>query len=268
MAGLLVPVLVGAVVLQFHWLEVETVRKLSHGLSRRAVELSAILAGALGMGVLGWLDDKHELRPGLKFAGQFFIAALTAAAGARITLFVHNAAFSYAVTILWILAVTNAFNIMDNMNGLCGGLGAISALCFALTAALQGQYLVASIAFLTAGALVGFLPYNFPRASVFLGDSGSHLVGYLMAVLAILPHFYTRKNPNVLAVFSPLLILGVPLGDMVWVMILRSRIGQPFWVGDTNHLSHRLVRRGLSKTNAVLFIWLLAGLLGGLTLVW
>jgi len=239
---------------------------LVHGLQRRGVELAAIFLGAIGMLLVGLWDDKHESRPGIKFLAQFAVAALVAACGARITLFVHNTVFDLAVTILWILTVINAFNFMDNMNGLCGGLGAIGALFFGLTAATAAvpQYLVALIAFLTCGALAGFLPYNFPRAKSFLGDSGSHLVGYLLAVLAILPHFYTSQNRHTIAVLTPLLILAVPLGDLVWVVILRTRMGKPFYIGDTNHLSHRLVRMGLSRTRAVLMIWLLAAAFGAL----
>src|SRR5207247_1849366 len=245
-------------------LDATTQRLLRHGLTRRAPELAAILLGALGILLVGWLDDKRELPASAKFAGQLLIAALVAAAGVRITLFVPSLIFGYAITILWFLTVVNAFNFMDNMNGLCAGLGAIAALYFGLLAAAQGQYLVALIAFLTFGALLGFLPYNFPRARAFLGDAGSHLVGYLLAVLAILPHFYTPWHPRRLAVLIPLLVLAVPLLDLVWVVLLRWRIGRPFYQGDTNHLSHRLVRRGLNPTQAVLLIWLAAALLGGL----
>jgi len=200
-------------------------------------------------------------------AGQLVIAALVAASGARITLFVPSIIFSYAITVLWILTVINAFNFMDNMNGLCAGLGVIGAGCFGWIAAGQGQYLVASMAFLAAGALLGFLPFNFPRASAFLGDAGSHLTGYLLAVLAILPHFYTAKHPLPLAVLTPLLVLAAPLADMAWVVLLRWRNGRPFYVGDTNHLSHRLVRRGLSPVRAVVLIWLLAAGAGALGIV-
>lgn len=248
-------------------LDPDTVSRLVHGLNRRAVELGAILLGACGMLAVGVLDDKHELRPAAKFAGQLLVAFAVAAAGVRITLFVPSLAFSYAITILWILTVINAFNFMDNMNGLCGGLGAIGTLYFALIAARGGQYLVALIAFLACGALLGFLPWNFPRAKAFLGDAGSHLIGYLLAVLAILPHFYTQQHPRVLATLSPLLILAVPLGDLVRVVIHRWRLGKPFYVGDTNHLSHRLVQLGLSRTQAVVLIWLLAALLGALALI-
>ena len=172
------------------------------------------------------------------------------------------------MTALWILTVVNAFNFMDNMNGLCAGLGAIGAVWFGCIAAQAGQYLVATMAFLIAGALLGFLPYNFPKATAFLGDSGSHLVGYLLAVLGILPHFYTPKHQRALAVLTPLLILAVPLADQAWVVLLRWRMGKPFYLGDTNHASHRLVRRGLSAAQSVLVIWLLAAALGALAFLW
>ncbi len=247
--------------------ESDTVERLVHGLNRRWLELAVIFLGALGMLVVGLLDDKHELRPAPKFACQLVVAVLVAASGMRITLFVPNVVFSYAITILWILTVINAFNFMDNMNGLCGGLGAIGAFYFAAVAGAHGQYLVTLIAALICGALLGFLPYNFPRARAFLGDAGSHLVGYLLAVLAILPHFHTPRDPRSWAVLSPLLILAVPLGDLVWVVLLRWRRGQPFYVGDTNHLSHRLVHLGLTRARAVMLIWLLAAMLGALALV-
>ncbi len=242
----------------------EASHPLLYGLDRRLPQLVAILAGAAGMLLVGWLDDRHELRPLPKFAGQILVALAVAASGLRITLFVPNLFFSYAITVFWILAVINAFNFMDNMNGLCAGLGAVGAWYFALFAARDGQYLVALIAFLTTGALLGFLPHNFPNARAFLGDSGSHLVGFLLATLAILPHFHTPAQPRPFAVLIPLLVLAVPLFDMAWVVLLRARRGQPFYVGDTNHLSHRLTRAGWSRPAAVLLIWFLAAVLGGL----
>jgi len=267
LTGLTLPLVGGAIAVKLDLLGINTAGLLSHGLSRRAMELIAIVLGALGMVALGCWDDKHELRPAVKFGGQLSIALLLAASGVRITLFVHSTLFSYAITVLWILTVTNALNFMDNMNGLCTGLGVIGAGCFAVIAAAAGQYLVALIALVGAGALLGFLPHNFPQASAFLGDAGSHLVGYLLAVLSILPHFYSRKNPEVFAVFKPLLVLAVPLVDLVWVVILRWRMGRPFYIGDNNHLSHRLVRHGWSRPRAVLFIWLLAAVTGGLALL-
>jgi UDP-GlcNAc:undecaprenyl-phosphate GlcNAc-1-phosphate transferase len=240
---------------------------LMHGLERRHIELIGILLGALAMLFLGILDDKHELKPAMKFAGQFLIALSVAACGVRITIFIANPIFHYGITILWILTIINAFNFMDNMNGLCAGLGAIGSWFFAMIAAGEGQYLVAIVAFLTFGGLLGFIPYNFPRARAFLGDAGSHLTGYLLAVLAILPHFYTIRHPRRWAVLIPLLVLGVPLLDMVQVVIVRWRLGKPFYHGDTNHLSHRLVRMGFSKSTAVIILWLASAFLGSMALL-
>jgi len=267
--GIALVVLGSIAVVQLHLLDREAAEKLSYGLGRRGPQLVAILFGALGMVVLGWWDDRHELRPAVKFAGQCAVALLVAAAGVRVTLFVPSLLFSYAVTVLWILTVTNALNFNDNMNGLCGGLGLVAAAWITFLAARNGQYLVASLALLVAGALAGFLPYNFPRASVFLGDSGSHLVGYLLAVLAILPHFYSAKlaAPSRLAVLSPLFILAVPLVDLARVVCVRTLAGRPFWLGDTNHLSHRLVRAGLTKPQAVGVLWAAAAVAGSLALL-
>lgn len=264
--GLALPILLAAVAVNSGFLDPQTVQNLAHGLGKRWPQLAAILAGAAGMLLLGALDDKCDLRPSVKFGGQLLIAAGVALAGVRITLFVDSPLFSLAVTVLWILTVTNAVNILDNMNGLCAGLGVIGAGWFAATAIHHGQYLVALISLAVVGALLGFLPYNFPRATAFLGDSGSHLVGYLLAVLAILPHFYSPKNPQPWAVVTPLLVLAVPLVDLVWVVGIRWRLQKPFYEGDTNHLSHRLVRRGLSQAQAVASIWALAAASGALSL--
>jgi len=276
MSGLLIPTVLASVLLYYAGagststggpLDGKAMRLLEYGLSHRAISLAGILAGAVGMVVLGLLDDKYELRPRTKFLGQLLVATLVAASGVRITLFIHSTIFHYAITILWIISLINAFNFMDNMNGLCAGLAAIGAWYFGLIAAADGQYLVASIAFLAFGSLLGFLPYNFPKARVFLGDAGSHLLGYVLAVLAILPHFYTPRHPRRWAVLMPLLVLALPLLDLVWVVALRWRIGQPFYEGDNNHLSHRVVRLGLSPTRAVLIIWLLSAIVGGLASV-
>ncbi|MFN0067320.1 MAG: glycosyltransferase family 4 protein [Limisphaerales bacterium] len=269
MTGLLAPLAGGALVLllaggggALPGLDAAALAKLDYGLAARRGQLAAILFGTLGMLLLGWLDDRHELKALPKFAAQFALAALVALAGVRVTLFVPSVAFSLVVTVLWIVAVTNAVNFLDNMNGLGAGVGAGAAGFFALVAARHGQYLVAAIALLGCGALLGFLPWNFPRAAAFLGDAGSHVTGYLLAVLAILPSFYTGDRPSRAAVLGPLLILIVPLADLASVVWLRTRQRKPFWIGDTNHLSHRLVRAGLSRPQAVAVLWGV-GLLGG-----
>jgi UDP-GlcNAc:undecaprenyl-phosphate GlcNAc-1-phosphate transferase len=230
---------------------------LQYGLSRRSPQVAAILLGAFGMALVGWLDDRYELSPLPKFGGQVLCALLVAWSGIRITVFIHNGAVNYLLTVLWILTISNALNFLDNMNGLCTGLGFIAAWACAWAAAIHGQYLVSLLAFLISGALLGFFPFNFPNAKAFLGDAGSHLVGFLISVLAILPNFYSRITPHPLAVLAPLLILAVPLFDLVSVTIIRSRLGKPFWIGDNNHISHRLVRKGYSRSHAVLLILLI-----------
>ncbi len=262
LTGILLPLFAGAILLKLGLVKISSANLIVHGIDRRALELGVIAFGAIAITFLGWLDDKHELKPLPKFAGQFLIALLVAIACKRITLFVPNVFFSYAITIVWLLTVINAFNFMDNMNGLCAGLGAIGAWKFGVIAGADGEYLVALIALLVCGALVGFLPWNFPTARAFLGDAGSHLVGYLLAVLAILPHFYTKQNPHPLAVLSPLFVLAIPLIDLAQVVIFRTLKRKPFWIGDTNHLSHRLVQLGFSRTKAVLILWLIASVVG------
>jgi len=268
--GLALAVLAGLVAVKLGWVPADSLSRLEYGVGRRWVSLLGIFAGALGMLLLGAWDDRSELPALPKFAGQAAIALLVAAAGVRITLFVDNATFSYAVTVLWILTVTNALNFNDNMNGLCAGLGAIAATALGILAASLGQYLVATLAFSVVGALLGYLPFNYPNASVFLGDAGSHLVGYLLAVMAILPHFYSVRYGALkpLAVLTPLVVLAVPLLDLVRVVILRTWNRRPFWIGDTNHFSHRLVRAGLSKPQAVLVLWCTAFLSGALAVLY
>ena len=268
LTGLLVPLFTGALLLKLGLVKVSSTGLIVHGIDRRALELAVLALGAVAITLLGWLDDRHELKALPKFLGQIAIAIAVAAACKRITLFVPSATFSYAVTILWVLTVINAFNFMDNMNGLCAGLGAIGALLFAFIAAKNGEYLVALTGFLMCGALLGFLPWNFPRANAFLGDAGSHLVGYLLAVMGMLPHFYTRQNPHPLAVLAPLLVLAVPLLDLAQVVLFRTLHRQPFWLGDTNHLSHRLTRAGLSRSQAVLVLWLAAAAVGAVACRW
>ncbi len=270
MTGLLAPLAAGALLLlaagpsgQAPGLAPADLARLDYGFGARRLQLAAILLGLVGMLVLGWLDDRHELRPGPKFAGQFLIALLVAAAGVRITLFVPSVVFSYAITVLWIVGLTNALNFLDNMNGLCAGVGALASGFFAIAAARHGQYLVAALALLGCGALLGFLPWNYPRAASFLGDAGSHVTGFLLAVLAILPSFYSPERPHALAVLAPLLVLVVPLTDLAAVVWIRARLGRPPWIGDTNHFSHRLVRAGWSRPAAVALLWA-AGTAGGM----
>jgi UDP-GlcNAc:undecaprenyl-phosphate/decaprenyl-phosphate GlcNAc-1-phosphate transferase len=270
MTGFFLPLLLGGITV-FFWeipeMDPNTRGLIQYGFSRRAFQILAILGGAFAMVLLGWLDDQYELPPGTKLGGQALVALLIASSGIRITLFIPVGPVNYFVTILWIVSITNALNFLDNMNGLCSGLGIIIAWTCAWSAAIQGQYLVSLLGFVICGALLGFFPFNFPRAKAFLGDAGSHLVGFLAAVLAILPNFYSRETPHVFAVLSPLLILAIPLFDLVSVIWIRYRAGKPVYLGDMNHISHRLVRRGFSHTQAVLLILLVQSIISALAVL-
>jgi UDP-GlcNAc:undecaprenyl-phosphate GlcNAc-1-phosphate transferase len=225
-------------------------------------KLLVLLAGGALMIALGLYDDTHELKAGPKLIAQVLIAALVAAAGMRITLFIANPVINFAVTVLWIVTLTNAMNFLDNMDGLCAGVGLVCAGMFAFMAALQQQYFVCLLATALAGALLGFLPYNFKPATIFLGDAGSHFIGYLLAVLPILGTFYRSDSPTLLPVLIPVLVLAVPLFDMAMVMSIRLWRGQPVYQGDVNHISHRLVRLGLPQSWAVALIYLITLTLG------
>jgi UDP-GlcNAc:undecaprenyl-phosphate GlcNAc-1-phosphate transferase len=260
--GIFIPLIVAAILAPLLLNNFTGAAALKYGFNAKVLQLIALGIGAIGMVTLGWLDDKIELRPMPKFAGQTAVALLVAASGIRVTLFVESELFSYAVTVLWILTVTNAFNFIDNMNGVCTGLGFIAAWLCGWAAAVEGQYLVALLAFVTCGSLLGFLPFNFPSARAFLGDAGSHLVGFLCATLAILPNFFSEADPKRWAVLSPLLILLVPLLDLTWVVSYRTMRGKPFYVGDTNHLAHKLAAKGLPRLRVALILWLAAASAG------
>jgi UDP-GlcNAc:undecaprenyl-phosphate GlcNAc-1-phosphate transferase len=224
--------------------------------------LVIVLGGGL-MVALGMYDDRYELNARTKLVAQVMVALVVALAGMRITAFVPSRPVNYLVTVLWIVTITNAMNFLDNMDGLCAGVGLVCALLFGFVAGMQHQFFVCLLAMALAGALLGFLPHNFKPATIFLGDAGSHFVGYMLAVLPICVTFYHRgSTPTLLPVLIPLLVLAVPLFDLVMVMWIRIRRGQPVYQGDVNHLSHRLVRLGLPQSWAVTLIYLITLTLG------
>ena len=224
------------VLAHFAWGLAPNVREqLLYGLGRRWPQLAAIAGGALGMLLLGIADDRHELRPQAKFLGQCLIATVVALSGVRVTLFVPNPAVTLLFTILWIVAVTNAVNFQDNMNGLCAGLALVAAGWFGFIAARQGHYLVASLGFLVAGGRRVFCHGTSPQPGLSWETperSGWVPVGYARYSA---PYYYSQQHPHRVAVLAPLLVLVVPLADMAAVVVHRWRVGRPFYVGSTNH---------------------------------
>ncbi len=212
--------------------------------------------GALGALLLGWYDDKVKLSPFMKLAGQVVLAVGAVAGGVRITALIGDNLFMRCVTVVWIVLITNSFNLLDNMDGLCAGTGAIAAAVLAIVALNSGQWALAVALVSLAGACMGFLRYNRAPARIFLGDAGSLFIGYLMACFTVLVTYYHYRGGSHLAVGIPLLVLAIPLYDTASVIIIRLKERRPVMRGDTSHFSHRLVDLGMTRRQAVATIHL------------
>lgn len=217
----------------------------------------AILAGGTVLHVMGLLDDRRPLSPAIKLVLQVLVAlVLTGGFGIRAGEFLGSVA-SVLLTSLWIVALTNAFNFMDNMDGLSAGVAAIASFVLAVCALRAGQVFVPCFMLLVTGAVLGFLIYNFPPASIFMGDGGSLIVGYFLAVAAVLVTYYDPAQQREPAgVLLPLIVFAIPLYDALSVIFRRIRAGKSIFHSDRGHFSHRLVKLGMSRTAAALTIYL------------
>jgi UDP-GlcNAc:undecaprenyl-phosphate/decaprenyl-phosphate GlcNAc-1-phosphate transferase len=229
-------------------------------------QTASILIGATMMSMLGVWDDKWGLRPIAKLIGQVGAASLLYITGVRVE-FLHNDILGYIATVGWIVTVTNALNLMDNMDGLAGGIAAVASTFFFLIATLTNQYLIAPLSAVLVGACLGFLYYNFnfKSPSIFMGDTGSLFLGFMLAAVGIKLRF--PANYDIVTWMVPVLVLGVPLFDTTLVTLSRIRRGIPISRGGKDHFSHRLVALGLTKREAVLVLFLVQGALGVAALV-
>lgn len=220
-----------------------------------------ILGGAALLHVLGLIDDRVSLSPWVKLLAELAVFTGLVLLVPRVrVLTVAGEPWSSMGTVLWLTAITNAFNFLDNMDGLSAGVGAICAAALLAVSAQMGQVFVSAWLLLLVGALAGFLPYNFAPASSFMGDAGSLVVGYFLSVLSCLVTYVPPGATFYLyGVFVPLVVMAVPLYDMVSVITLRLRERRNPMVGDRRHFSHRLVRRGMNVRTAVLTIYLCTG---------
>lgn len=223
--------------------------------------------------VMGIIDDRKPLGPMVKLPVMLGAAfTVVIATDTRLLTLLDSYGTighwaSIAITVFWIVVITNAFNFLDNMDGLSAGIAAICSAVFLTTALVGGQWFIAAMLALLLGALLGFLRFNFPftkaGASLFMGDSGSLIVGFLLAVLSVrityLPIPSTTSPlhsvTSPLLLLTPLIILAIPLYDFCSVCFLRIRQGRSPFVGDLQHFSHRLVQHGLSRRSAVLVIY-------------
>ena len=223
-------------------------------------QLVSILVGATWVSFLGVWDDRRGLRPLLKLVGQILAAGILILSGIQVG-FLRNPTLNLAATLLWMLGITNALNLLDNMDGLSGGVATVACIFFLLLAAMSGQYLVGSLAAALLGACVGFLYYNLNPASIFMGDTGSLFLGFVLAALGIKLRF--PDNVDFVTWMIPVVVLGLPIFDTTLVVISRLRRGlNPLTSPGKDHVSHRLVAMGATKREAVLMLYLACCSLG------
>jgi UDP-GlcNAc:undecaprenyl-phosphate GlcNAc-1-phosphate transferase len=228
----------------------------------RFEQFGSIIVGATGVSFMGLIDDRWGLPAFVKLAGQIAAALLLYVSGIYVSTF-PQPAVSLFVTVFWVVYITNAINLLDNMDGLAGGVAAIAAAHFALMCSFSGQYLVGALSVALLGACIGFLSYNLNPANIFMGDSGSLFLGFMLAATGIKLSF--PQNVSFVAWMIPVLVMGVPIFDTALVFVSRLRCGlNPLTTPGRDHISHRLVRAGLSRREAVLTIYVacfVAGLL-------
>ena len=243
------------------------------GMWERSGELLWILGLASVIMVMGLVDDLKSLDWPIRLVIQFGCAIMVAAVGARVTLFgpFAHPLLGGTVTVLWIVGLTNAFNMLDNMDGLAASVGLIAAALFCGAQVAADSLFAPAVLLVVVGALAGFLVHNHAPARIFMGDAGSNFLGFLLGALTVVGTF-TRDdrggNYSPYGVLAPLLVMAVPLYDMISVIVIRIREGRSPFLGDRRHFSHRLVSRGLTPAQAVWTIDLvtLAGGLGALLL--
>ena len=229
--------------------------------------LWAILGGCTAMLIMGMIDDRWFLKAKLKLLIQILVAVVLVACGIRID-FVTNplngitvfpAWASALITILWLVGITNAINLLDGLDGLLAGVSTISASIFCAVTLLQGQWHVALIMAAVAGSCLAFLRYNFHPARIFMGDSGSLFLGICFAACSVVGVF---KTTTTMALLIPLVVLGLPIFDTSFAIIRRARSHQPIFKPDKDHVHHRLLRVGYSHRRVVVLIYILNGVLG------
>ncbi len=226
-------------------------------------KLLGILLGSLIAFATGLTDDIFGSRFPFwaKALGQVS-AALCVVLGGVSTTFLPHPVLNAVLTIFWLVGITNAFNLLDNMDGLASGVALIAGSVLLVNALTSGENLIAALTLAFIGVLIGFLFFNFNPATIFLGDCGSHFIGFVLASILLLDRYVTSASSSYFPILMPVLLLAVPIVDTTTVVIIRLREGRPIYVGDARHLSHTLVARGFSQKGAVLLIYLMTLCLG------
>jgi UDP-GlcNAc:undecaprenyl-phosphate GlcNAc-1-phosphate transferase len=223
-------------------------------------QFAAMLFAAALMSFLGLADDRFSLSAYLRLALQFGAALFVWFSGVRVQLFAV-AWLDAGLTMLWIVGITNAMNFLDNMDGLLAGISAVISAFFLVLAVLNGQTLVATLSAALLGACIGFLFWNLNPATVFMGDSGSMFLGFLLACVAIKLRFVAQTTA--VSWMVPVIVMGLPIFDMTLVVISRLRRGRnPLTTPGKDHTSHRIANNGFSRREAILILYLVCTALG------
>jgi UDP-GlcNAc:undecaprenyl-phosphate GlcNAc-1-phosphate transferase len=233
--------------------------------------LPAILVGAALIAAIGVLDDTQGMRARVKFAAQVVVALVAYGLGLSIDRLdgpwgsLALGIWSLPLTVAWIVAVVNALNLIDGLDGLASGVALTALAAFFVIASADGAT-PPSLIVLAAGAggAIGFLRYNLHPASIIMGDTGAMLLGYLLAASAI---SLTQIGSPAAAPWVPLVALGLPLGDTAWTVVRRLVAGEPVFVADRRHIHHRLLELGLGQRTVALLLWLLSAALGVLAVM-
>ncbi len=220
--------------------------------------LFAILIGGTVVALMGLVDDLFSLSPAMKFFFEIVAAVLLIVFGLKIEFLPSHPILTYAMTIFWVLAVTNAVNIIDIMDGLSSGVVAIACLGFVMVPSLAAHSYVPLAAAVLAGSVLGFLPYNYQPARIYMGDSGALFLGFTLSALAM-GHGYTQNN--IVGLCAPVLILAVPLYDTALVMMIRFIRGRSMFRGSNDHLALRLRKIGFTVKQTVHTLWFVSFIL-------
>lgn len=234
-----------------------------------------IILGATIIVIGGVLDDKFDIKPWQKLCFQITAAVCLIVFNVRIISLTNpffskepymqiGWLFGILLTILWVVGATNAFNLIDGLDGLAAGIAFISSVTIFIVAFLNGRYEAMTLTAILSGAIIGFLPYNYNPASIFMGDTGAQLLGFLLAAISIEG---AVKSATAFAIAVPILALGLPIYDTIFAMIRRKINGKPMMQADRGHLHHRLLDMGLSQRQAVLIMYFISAVLGSFAIL-
>ncbi|MRR09681.1 undecaprenyl/decaprenyl-phosphate alpha-N-acetylglucosaminyl 1-phosphate transferase [bacterium] len=240
-------------------------------LAQDMVRLLAFTAGGLLVFGIGLYDDLRDASVGVRFLVQFLAAGILVAAGFNIRALpspfggsIALGVMSYPFTMLWVVFFINAINFIDGLDGLAGGITAIAALTIFFSAGSHGEAFISLLALVTAGSMLGFLPFNFHPARIFMGDSGATFLGYALGAMTALG---TMKSIATIALLIPIAALSVPIADTVGAVIRRTRRGQKFYLADKEHVHHLLITLGFSHQGAVTFLYGISAFFGILAIL-